>query len=60
MAPALIKTKVASEVAKNGVSLVSSKPRLHRFFERGQVWDKGKHTSFRYIGYFAFSYNPRE
>lgn len=36
IAPALIKTKGASEVAKNGVSLFSSKSRLHTFFGVGK------------------------
>ena len=45
MAPALIKTKGASDVAKNSVSLVSSKYRLHTFFGGGQVSDKGKQYS---------------
>ena len=42
MAPALIKSKGPSEVAKSGVSLFSSKSRLHTFLVGGQVWDKRK------------------
>ena len=42
MAPALIKSKGPSEAAKSGVSLFSSKSRLHTFLAGGQVWDKRK------------------
>ena len=40
--PRLIKSKGPSEVAKSGVSLFSSKSRLHTFLAGGQVWDKRK------------------
>ena len=58
MASALIKTKGASEVAKNGASLGGSKSRLHTFLGGGQVSDKGKQynlyeTSFTPQNYHA-------